>query len=294
MRMLRLARQIVVDLRRKPLGMEAAALAYYAAFSLAPLVLLLVRTLGWLVGQGEARERVMQELGHYAGDQTVGVIDAVLRRIVQTDSTAATAVALVTLAYGASSMFATLQNTLNREWGERIEARTGRSRRWRKRLLSFLMVLGASLVLVTSILLSAVLSVIERWFAHLLPAADVFQLANTLVSFVLVTAVFALIYRFVPDAAVRWPDVWLGALTASILYAAGRELLGLYFRWSAFGSAYVAAGSLLAVLMWLYYSAQVLLVGARITRAHADLCGSPKERGISHSRSRQEETHGAR
>lgn len=266
----RLLKATINDLRRNPPGMQAAALAYYTAFSLGPILLLLVRGLGWLMGESDARRRILSELYYYAGPDLADTIKSVLDQVSRTDGALATLVAIGTLGFAASRVFTALQTTLNHAWGIPHHAGPDRSNRIRKRVISFLMVAGAGLLFTTSMLISAALGAIERWFEGLLPDLNLFQIANSLVSFALITVVFAAIYRYVPDAPVRWADVWIGAVTASMLFALGRMVLGLYFDWSALGGAYVAAGSLLAVLVWLHFSAIILLVGARITRIHAE------------------------
>lgn len=270
----RLIRETIVDLRRDPPGMQAAALAYYTAFSLGPIILLLVRGLGWLMGESDARRRILRELYFYAGYETAEVVKSVLEEVTHSDGAIATLIAIGTLGFAASRVFSALQEALNHAWDVSPNDDYDRRGRMRRRMLSFLMVVGAGVLLVTSMMISAALGAVERWFGGLLPKVYAFQVANGLLSFALLTLVFASIYRYVPDTPVRWSEVWVGAVVASLLFALGRVLLGLYFNWSALGSAYVAAGSVMAVLLWLYFSATILLVGARMTRIHAEMWGS--------------------
>jgi membrane protein len=275
---LRLGRAFVADWRRNPPQEHAAALAYYAAFALAPALLLLLRILSWWLGTGDARRHIFKGLEYYAGSPTANTVISILRSVPQRGGTVVTLIAAPVLLFAAFRVFTFLQDDLNRAWHVPVEGNRSREGRIHRRVVSFLMVLSAGALLLTSILISAVLGSIEHWFATLTPAADTFEALNILLSFGLLTLVLATLYKFVPDTRVEWSDVWAGAIAASVCLSIARVLLGLYFHWSTIGSAYVAAGSALAFILWLYVSALIVMLGARISRIYADLWGSASDK----------------
>jgi membrane protein len=186
----------------------------------------------------------------------------------------ATVVAVVTLLLGASGFFGQLQDALNTVWG--VEPKEGRGV-WgfiKDRFLSFVAVLGTGFLLLVSLILSSTLAVIGKWFSGVLPLPEaVLELFNFVLSFVVITGLFALIFKLLPDARVAWRDVWVGAALTSALFTIGKFAIGLYLGKSNVASAYGAAGSLVIVLVWVYYSAQILLYGAEFTQVYANRLG---------------------
>jgi membrane protein len=178
------------------------------------------------------------------------------------------------LLLGASGVFGQLQDALNTVWG--VEPKEGR---WvwgfiKDRFLSFVAVLGTGFLLLVSLILSSALAALGKWFSGLLPIPEaVLQVLNFLVSFVVITGLFALIFKLLPDAKVAWRDVWIGAALTAALFTIGKFTLGVYLGKSNVASGYGAAGSLVLVLLWVYYSAQILLYGAEFTQAYANLAG---------------------
>jgi membrane protein len=198
--------------------------------------------------------------------------------------TLATILGALALCVGATGVFGELQYSLNRIW--EVKAKPGRGI-WgevKDRFFSFTMVLGVAFLLLVSLVLSAALSAVGRRFASALPGGElVWQIVNFVFSFVMVTGLFALIYKVVPDAKIRWADVWPGALVTALLFTLGKSLLGIYLGKASVGSAYGAAGSLVVLVVWVYYSAQILFLGAEFTQVYARRRGSeikPTGKGI--------------
>lgn len=249
----------------------AAALAYYALLSLAPLLVITMAVVGWFVGEDAARGRVAGELGAVVGGEAARGIQAVAE---SAQSPAAgivsTVVGIVTLFVGASGVFGELQSSLNTVWEVAPKPGRGLVGELRDRFLSFTMVLGVAFLLLVSLVVSSALSAAGSFMAGALPGGEaVWQVINFALSLAVVTGLFALIYKVVPDAKIQWRDVWLGAFVTAVLFTLGKLLLGLYLGKAAVGSSYGAAGSIIALVVWVYYAAQILLIGAEFTQAQA-------------------------
>jgi membrane protein len=234
-----------------------AALSYYTLFSIAPLILIVIALAGLVFGDEAARGELFGQISGLVGPQGAQAIEALLEHA---NRPGAGAVAMVTgtlaLIVGASAVFGELQNALDRIW--RAPPRQ-EEKGWfsliRSRLLSFGMILAVAFVLMVSLVMSAVLAALGEWRA-----------LDLAVSFVLTTLMFALIYKIIPRVRIRWSDVWAGAAVTALLFAVGKFLIGLYLGRAGVASAFGAAGSLVAVMVWVYYSAQVFLLGAEFTK----------------------------
>lgn len=249
----------------------AAALAYYALLSLAPLIVIAVAVVGWFVGADAARGRVAGELSAVVGGEAAQGIQAVAENA---QSPAAgvvgTVVGVVTLFVGASGVFGELQSSLNTVWEVAPKPGRGLMGQLRDRFLSFSMVLGVAFLLLVSLVVSSALSAAGTFMAGALPGGEtVWQVVNFVLSLAIVTGLFALIFKVVPDAKIQWRDVWLGAAVTAVLFTLGKLLLGLYLGKAAVGSSYGAAGSIIALVVWVYYAAQILLIGAEFTQVQA-------------------------
>lgn len=247
-----------------------AALACYSAFSVAPLVMLVIAVASLIFDRAQVEQAITGELQHTFGPPVAKAIGGIMTSAEHTNSTTATIIGIIVLLFGASGVFAELQDSLNSIW--KVQPKPGRAI-WtiiRERFFSFTMVLGTGFLLLISLVISTGLTVTAKFFAHYMHIdAGMWQAVNTLVSLGFIVLVFALIYKMVPDVKVDWYDVWLGALLAGVLFTLGKYLLGLYLGRAATTSAYGAAGSLVAFLIWVYYSAQILLFGAEFTRVFA-------------------------
>lgn len=256
-----------------------AALAYYTLFSLAPLMLIVVSVGGMLFGAEAARGEIEAQLVSLMGTSGARAVQDLLASVRQpSEGSVATAIGVTLLFLGSTSVFAELQNAFDRIWHAPASWRGGT---WltllRTRLLSFGMVLAIGFLLMVSLLFSAALALMGHWLEPMFGAwLTLAALCNAVVAFALLTALFALIYKVMPRVRVQWRDVWTGALFTATLFSFGRYLIGLYIGRSGVVSGYGAAGSLVVILLWVYYSAQIFLMGAQFTWVYANSFGSRK------------------
>ena len=250
-----------------------ASLAYYTAFSLAPLIFLVLGLAALILGPDAARGQLAQELKMTVGATVAHATQEVVDQSNQTPASGPLAVgfSILMLLFGASGVFLELQLALNAIW--MVEAKSDRGM-WglvQDRFLSFTMVLGTCFLLLASLLVTAGLAALARfWTPASLSGIWFWQALNGLVSLTVITLLFALLFKYLPDAKVAWQDVWLGAMATAVLFLIGRQLLAVYLGWVATTSTYGAAGSILALLLWVYYTAQIFLFGAAFTRIHAE------------------------
>jgi membrane protein len=260
-----------------------AALAYYTMFSLAPLLLIVVAVAGLVFGDDAARGEIHFQLQDLMGDRGAGAVQDLLVSVRHPAAgLTAGVVGLVLLFIGATTVFAELQNALDRIWQA-----AGERRGWldlvRTRLLSFGMILAIGFLLIVSLVASAVLAALGRQWDPVFGAWHALAAVINLVGgFLLVATMFGLIYKVMPRTRVLWRDVWIGALLAALLFTLGRSLIGAYIGRSGIASGFGAAGSLVVVLVWVYFSAQILLIGAEFTYVYANTFGS-RRNGIGQS-----------
>jgi membrane protein len=246
-----------------------AALSYYTLFSIAPLLLITVGVAGLVFGEDAARGEIFGQLRDLMGDEGALAIERLLASADKPEGgVIATAVGIAMLLLGAMTVFGELQNALDRIW--RAPARKTDSGWWNlvhSRLLSFGMILGIAFLLMVSLVLSALVSALGKFWG---PAFSEWEtlahLIDVAVSFGMVTVLFAMIYKFIPRVQIAWRDVWVGAAVTAVLFAAGKVLIGLYLGKSTVASAFGAAGSLAVMMVWVYYSAQIFLLGAEFTK----------------------------
>jgi membrane protein len=254
----------------------AAALAYYAAISLAPLVIILVAIAGFAFGSEAARGEIVAQLSGLIGSQSAHVIEEIIEGADKPVSgLVATVVGVVTLLAGASGVFGALQDGLNTIWEVTPKPGRGVAGVIKDRFLSLTMVLGVGFLMLVSLMVSAALAAFSKYLGGSLSLPSVpLTILNFLISFGVITLLFALIYKVLPDVEIAFSDVWVGAAITSLLFTIGKSLIGLYLGRSSVGTAYGAAGSLVVILIWVYYSAQVLFLGAEFTQAYANRYGS--------------------
>jgi membrane protein len=253
-----------------------AALAFYTIFAITPLFIIVLAIAGFVFGEDAARRQLFGQFHSLLGEQGGQALEAVIAAVSRHESGArATVIALATLFIGATGVFAQLQDSLNTVWN--LRRKPGKSLRGfiRVRLLSFAMVLAIGFLLLVSLVINAVLAAAYAWMSEALPGQEfVLQAVNFLVSIGAVTLLFAMMFKVLPDASIGWRDVWVGALITAVLFNVGKLLLGLYLGRSTVASVYGAAGSLVVILMWVYYSSQIFLFGAEFTRLYAIRSGS--------------------
>jgi membrane protein len=254
----------------------AAALAYYAAISLAPLIIILVAIAALVLGPDAARGEIAAQLRGLMGLQSAQVIEEIIEGANRPVSgVVATIVGITILLAGASGVFSALQDGLNTVWEVTPKPGRGAMAVIQDRFLSMTLVLGVGFLLLVSLVVSAMLAALGKYGGGSLAlSTPALAILNFLISFGVITLLFALIYKVLPDVEISWSDVWIGAAITSLLFTIGKSLIGLYLGRSAVGSAYGAAGSLVVILIWVYYSAQILFLGAEFTQAYANRYGS--------------------
>jgi membrane protein len=256
-----------------------AALAYYTLFSIAPLLVVAIAVAALVFGQDAAQGRIVAELSGLLGEAGARALEETVENSRKaTAGTLATLGALFTLFLGATGVFGELKGALNVIWDVREDE--GPSRGFiagilRNRLWSFAMVLAVGFLLLVSLVINAVLAAAQGALGRYLPEPSaLLGYVNTLASLAMITVLFAMIFKFLPDARVAWNDVWVGAAFTSTLFVAGKYLIGLYLGRSSVGSVYGAAGSVVVLIVWVYYAAQIFFFGAELTQAYARRHGS--------------------
>ena len=259
-----------------------AALAYYTMFSIAPLLLIVIAIAGLFFGTEAARGEILAQLQGLMGTEGARAVQSLIESVSQPEkSVTATIIGVVLLIIGATSVFGELQDDLDRIW--RAPEREKGGGLWallRARLLSFGMILGLAFLLLVSLIFSAALSALEKWWGPMFESWQLgARLFDLVIGYGLATLVFALIYKLIPRTHIRWHDVWIGAVVTALLFAFGKYLIGLYIGKSGITSGFGPAGSLVAMLVWVYYSAQIFLLGAEFTWVYCNTCGSRSKQG---------------
>jgi membrane protein len=250
----------------------AAALSYYTLLSLAPLVLMTVAVAGLVFEHAVVEGKLIAEVRGLVGDSGAEVVHTVLRNAHDAETgIVSVAVGMVVLLVGATTVFVQLQSSLNRIWQVDVSAREGAIRGFvKERLLSLAMVLGIGFLLLVSLLVNAGLSAVgDSARGAVGDAPAVLYAVDTMISLVVVTLLFGLMFKVLPEAQVAWRDVWVGAIVTSVLFTLGKHLIGLYLGRASVGSAYGAAGSLVVLTVWVYYASMIVFLGAKLTHLRA-------------------------
>lgn len=262
----------------------AAALAYYTVFSLPPLLILVIAIAGTFLGEEAARGEVVAQLQSLIGSEGAKAIEAVITGASNAGSgsgLSASIISVVILLFGATAVVTQLQDALNTIW--KVAPKPGNMIKIFifQRLLSFGMILGIVFMLLVSLIMSAALGILSKYLGGLFPGLEViWALIDFALSLSIISTLFALMFKYLPDVKIKWNDVIIGAIITAFLFNVGKYLIGLYLAKSAFNSTYGAAGSLVVLLAWIYYSAQILFLGAEFTQVYARRFGSriePKE-----------------
>ncbi len=254
-----------------------AALAYYTIFSLAPLLIISIAIAGLVFGGDAAQGQIFDQLRGLLGDAS----GRAMQDLVQSASAEpkkgvmATVIGFVTLVFGASGVFGQLQTSLNAIWGVQPKPGRGILGIIRDRILSFGFILVVGFLLLVSLFLTAAIAFVGQQFGAMIPGKEgLIQLLNSVLSLVVITLLFAMMFKILPDANIAWRDVWTGAFITALLFTLGKFALGLYLGRSGFASSYGAAGSLIVLLLWVYYSSQIVFFGAEFTQVYANRFGS--------------------
>ncbi|MDL9997377.1 YihY/virulence factor BrkB family protein [Variovorax sp. J22P240] len=258
-----------------------AALAYYTVFSVAPLLLIVISVVGLVFGREEARGEIFEQLSGLMGAEGARAVQIMLEALNKPrQGIVATVIGVALLLVGATTVFGELQDAFDRIW--RAPARedvNGLLDLMRARLLSFSMIMGIGFLLIVSLVVNAALAALGEWWAPVFGGwATLAQNVNSVFGFVIVTVGFAMIFKVMPRVRVQWRDVWIGAVVTAVLFTIGKYLIGLYIGKTGIASGYGAAGSLVVLLVWVYYSAQIFLLGVEFTWVYAHAYGSFKGR----------------
>jgi len=245
-----------------------AALAYYTVFALAPSLVIVIGIAGLALGRETAQAQILEQIRDLVGEQGAHTVEATIENAQDLKaSVAAIGLGLVTLVFGLWGVFGELQDGLNTIWGVAPKPGRGILGVLKDRFWSFALVVGVGFVLLVSLALSAWLTMLGTYFGELLPLPTVLlEAINFVISLAVITVLFALTFKLLPDVEVAWRNVWLGAAVTSLLFTVGKLLIGLYLGKSGVASVFGAAGSLVVILVWVYYSAQILYLGVEFTK----------------------------
>jgi membrane protein len=255
----------------------SAALAYYTVFSLAPLLIIVIAIAGFFFGREAVQGEVVSQLNDLVGQKSAETIQSAIKSASSkpADGIISTVIGVLMILFGASGVFGELQSSLNTIWN--VQPKGNRS--WwmiiKERFISFSAVLGVGFLLLVSLVVSAVISAVGRYLGGVLPFSEaILQIINFIVSLGIITILFALIYKILPDAKIAWRDVWVGAGITALLFTIGKFLIGFYLGKSTATSAYGAAGAILVILLWAYYTSMILFFGSEFTQVYANQFGS--------------------
>lgn len=265
----------------------SASLAYYTIFSIAPLLILIISLAGLVWGHDATTDKLYPEIAHYVGSKAALQIQEILTKLeLSGKSGTAVIIGVVTLLIGASSIFIEIQDSLNIIWRVRAKPKKGWLKLIQNRFLSFSLIISLGFLMLTSLLVSLILNALSNWLAHFMHAITSLLLSaiNLGATFIIISVLFGIIFKFLPDVKIKWKDVRMGAFFTALLFMGGQYLINLYIQYTAQNSAYGAAGSILVILVWIYYTAAILYIGAEFTQVYAEAIGShiePAEYAVS-------------
>lgn len=255
----------------------SASLSYYTVFSLAPLLLLMISFAGIFFGREAIQGQIFGEINGLIGNEAASQIQDVIKNMeLSGKTTMAAIIGGITLLIGATSVFADIQDSINIIWKVKAKPKRGWLKLLKDRLLSSSLIVGLGFLLIVSLMINGALLALSEWLKEYFPDVTliVFQIANIVVSFTVIMTLFGIIFKVLPDAKIAWKDVRAGAFFTSCLFMLGHFLIGIYINFSSTGSAYGAAGSLIVILVWVYYTAAILYFGAEFTRVYAEYTGA--------------------
>ena len=251
---------------------QSAVVAYYAIFSIPALLVIVIALAGLAFGREAIQGEISNQINAAMGQETAKQVEEIIAKSSgQKNSIIATVISVVTLILGSTGVFAQLQTSLNQIWEVKVSAKKKWLKTVRDRLFSFGLVLSIGFLMLISLLLTTGLEAFSEWIKGRLPdfMLYVFKLLNFIVSFGVISVLFALMFKILPDAKVKWRDVWIGAIVTTLLFILGKFLLGIYFAKASPGSAYGAAGSIVLIMLWVSYSCMILFFGAEFTKQFA-------------------------
>lgn len=256
---------------------NSAVIAYYSIFSLPGLLIIIITLAGWFFGQEAVQGQLSSQMGEAMGEDAAKQIESIIANArVKENSTIATIIGIATLVFGATGVFVQLQQTLNQMWEVKANTDGGFKEIIKDRVFSFGLILVIGFLLLMFMILTSALNILSDWIMTKLPDYTIylFRALTLVLSFGVVTLLFAAMYKILPDAKIRWKDVWVGAMVTAALFAIGKFLLGLYFAFADPASSYGAAGSLILVMLWISYSSLIFFFGAEFTQVYANTYGA--------------------
>jgi len=254
----------------------SASLSYYTIFSLGPLLLLLISLVGFFLGEEAIRGQLFAEINGLVGDKAAVQIQEIIQNLeLSGKTTSAVIIGVITLIIGATTVFGEIQDSINIIWRVKAKPKRGWVKLIKDRLLSSSLIIGLGFLLIVSLAVNGAVQALSDWLQNFFPNITVvlFNILNLIISFIVITVLFGVIFKVLPDVKIRWRHVRMGAFVTAALFMLGRFLIGLYIEKTGTESTYGAAGSLIVILVWVYYTAAIMYLGAEFTRAYADFIG---------------------
>jgi membrane protein len=258
----------------------SASLAYYTVFSIAPLLIIIISLAGLFLGQDAATDKLYPQISSYVGSEAAVQIQEALKKLqLSGKSGVAVVIGTVTLLLGASSIFIEIQDSLNIIWRVKAKPKRGWVKLLQNRFVSFSLIISLGFLLLASLLVNIIIDAVGKKIEHFLPEITglLLKVVNLGLTLVVISVLFGIIFKFLPDVKIKWRDVRTGAFFTSLLFMLGQYFISLYIQYTAQGSAYGAAGSIIVILVWIYYTSAILYIGAEFTQVYAEAIGSPIE-----------------
>jgi membrane protein len=255
----------------------SASLAYYTVFSIAPLLIIIISVAGLVFGQDAATDRLYPQIAHYVGSGPALQIQDILKHLALSGkSGVAVIIGVITLLLGASSIFIEIQDSLNTIWRVKAKPKRGWVQLLKNRFVSFSLIISLGFLLLATLTINLVLDALKDKIQHFIPVVTGLLLKgiNLAITVIVITTLFGIIFKFLPDVKIKWKDVRSGAFFTSLLFMLGQYIISLYIQYTAQGSAYGAAGSIIVILVWIYYTSAILYIGAEFTQVYAEAIGS--------------------
>jgi membrane protein len=258
----------------------SASLAYYTVFALAPLLMLIISLISTFLGPDAVQNNIYPQIKSYVGSSAASQIQEMIKSISLSGKTGvAIFTSVITLIIGATSIFLEIQDSINMIWCVRAKPKKGWVKMLTNRLISFSMIISLGFLLLVSLIVNALVLALSTRITHYFPAVTIqlFNLLNIGITYIVIAVLFGIIFKFLPDVKIAWRDVRTGAFFTSLLFMLGKYLIGVYIQTTGTGSTYGAAGSLIVILVWIYYTSAILYFGAEFTRVYADAYGDKIE-----------------
>ena len=255
----------------------SASLAYYTVFSIAPLLILIISITSLVLGHYDMAKTIYPQIEHFVGKQAATQLEEIIKNLQLSGKSGVALISgIVILLIGASSMFIEIQDSLNIIWRVKAKPKKGWLKLIQNRFLSFSLIISLGFLLLVSLIVNIAVKALSERLLHFLPGITVLLLSvlNLLITLIVIAVLFGIIFKFLPDVKIKWKDVRSGAIFTALLFTLGQYLIGLYIQYTAQGSGYGAAGSIIVILVWIYYTSAILYIGAEFTQVYAEAVGS--------------------